>query len=375
MANPEQLEILKQDVTLWNQWRQANRSTDVDLRQANLREAKLRGADLNHANLENADLIGVDFSFADLSEANLRGAKLVRVNLTGANLAKANLSEAILTRANLHTAQLIDANLFGCSLYLANLDKANLSGANLEYVDFSGAHLIQTIIDHARFSGSKVYGVNVWDLQGEFAEQKDLVVSPPGDSIITVDNVKIAQFIYLILNNKEIRHVINTLTSKSVLILGRFTLLERKNILDALRNKLREYDLLPIVFDFDRPTDRDYTETVQTLVSLSLFVIVDVTNPKSTPLEMEATVKQFKIPYVPIIDLSADPRAFAMMIDSQNSFHWVLQTFGYHSKEELLENIDTAIISRALEKHNELRVQKAGEQKILTINDLRKANP
>jgi uncharacterized protein YjbI with pentapeptide repeats len=375
MANPEQLEILKQDVTLWNQWRQANRSTDVDLRQANLREAKLRGADLNHANLENADLIGVDFSFADLSEANLRGAKLVRVNLTGANLAKANLSEAILTRANLHTAQLIDANLFGCSLYLANLDKANLSGANLEYVDFSGAHLIQTIIDHARFSGSKVYGVNVWDLQGEFAEQKDLVVSPPGDSIITVDNVKIAQFIYLILNNKEIRHVINTLTSKSVLILGRFTLLERKNILDALRNKLREYDLLPIVFDFDRPTDRDYTETVQTLVSLSLFVIVDVTNPKSTPLEMEATVKQFKIPYVPIIDLSADPRPFAMMIDSQNSFHWVLQTFGYHSKEELLENIDTAIISRALEKHNELRVQKAGEQKILTINDLRKANP
>lgn len=372
MANPEQLEMLKQNVSIWNDWRQRNRSTDIDLRQADLREARLRGVDLSHADLENADLIGVDFSFADLREANLCGTKLVRSNFTGANLTNANLREAILTRANFHNAKLIEANLFGCSLYLANLDDANFSGANLERVDFSGAHLIHTVIDHAKISGSKVYGVNVWDLQGEFTEQKDLVVNPPGHPVITVDNIKVAQFIYLILNNKEIRNVINTLTSKSVLILGRFALPERKTVLDELRSKLREYDLLPIVFDFDRPTNRDYTETVQTLASLSLFVIVDVTNPKSTPLEMEATVKQFKIPYLPIIDLSADPKPFAMMIDSQNSYHWVLQTFGYHSKEELLENIESAIINRALEKHNELREQKAAEEKILTIHDLKK---
>ena len=135
---------------------------------------------------------------------------------------------------------------------------------------------------------------------------------------------------------------------------------------------MREYNLLPIVFDFDRPTDRDYTETVQTLAGLSLFTIVDVTSPKSTPLEMEATVKQFKIPYVPIIDISVDPRPFAMIVDSQNSFHWVLQTFGYESKEELLDNLETIIIKRALEKHNQLREQKANIQEILTLDDLKK---
>ena len=32
-----------------------------------------------------------------------------------------------------------------------------------------------------------------------------------------------------------------------------------------------------------------------------MFVIADVTSPKSTPLELEATVKQFKIPYIPIV--------------------------------------------------------------------------
>jgi hypothetical protein len=152
-----------------------------------------------------------------------------------------------------------------------------------------------------------VYGVNVWDLEGEFKEQKDLVITPPEAPSITVDNIKVAQFVYLILNNKEIRDVIDTLTSKSVLILGRFADDERKAILDALRNKLREYNLLPIVFDFDRPVDRNITETVKTLAAISYFVIADVTSPKSSPLELQAIVPDFQIPVVPIVQESELP--------------------------------------------------------------------
>jgi hypothetical protein len=145
--------------------------------------------------------------------------------------------------------------------------------------------------------------------------------------------------------------------------------------LDGLRENLRSFNLLPIVFDFDAPTDRDLTETVQTLASMSMFVIVDVTNPKSTPLEMEATVKQFKIPFMPIIDTSADPRPFAMMKDLQKSFHWVLPTLAYKSKEELFKNLKIAIVDRAVEKHNQLRDQKAKENiPMLTIEDLLKSN-
>jgi hypothetical protein len=87
---------------------------------------------------------------------------------------------------------------------------------------------------------------------------------------------------------------------------------------------------------------------------------------------MEAIVKQYKIPYVPLIDLSVDKAPFAMIVDSQKSFHWLLPTFGYRSKEELMENIDEAIIQRALEKHNELRRQKAMEPEILTLEDLKR---
>ena len=68
--------------------------------------------------------------------------------------------------------------------------------------------------------------------------------------MLTVDNLEVAQFIYLLLNNKKIGNAIDTIVKKGVLIIGRFTK-ERKNILDAIRNKLRsQYDFVPIMFDF-----------------------------------------------------------------------------------------------------------------------------
>lgn len=62
----------------------------------------------------------------------------------------------------------------------------------------------------------------------EDAIQSDLLITNKDEPIITVDSLDVAQFIYLLLNNYKIRDVINTVTSKTVLILGRFTP-ERKN--------------------------------------------------------------------------------------------------------------------------------------------------
>jgi hypothetical protein len=98
-------------------------------------------------------------------------------------------------------------------------------------------------------------------------------------------------------------------------------------------------------------------------------VIADLTSPKSTPLELEATAKQFKIPYLPILDVSVDPRPFAMLVDLQKSFHWVLPVLKYESKEQLLdeENLKIYIIDRAVAKHNELRQAKRQEPDSITL--------
>ena len=90
-----------------------------------------------------------------------------------------------------------------------------------------------------------------------------------------------------------------------MLILGRFT--ERKPILEAIRTKLRDIGYVPIVFDFTRPTDRDFTETVRTLAGMSRFIIADITKPKSVPLELQALVPNYMIPMVPIIEKGEKP--------------------------------------------------------------------
>ena len=382
MANQEQVEILKQGVQVWNKWRAKNLGFQVDLFGANLSGADLRQADLSRADLRQADLWKADLREANLREANLSGAGLMGAYLSGADLggahlygahlfgadlSGADLREADLSGADLREADLSETNLGGALLMGADLKRANLSRADLSGADLRGTSLIRTVIDKAKISGSLVYALNALDLKGEFEEQKDLIITPSKTAMITVDNIKVAQFIHLILNNEEIRDVIHTLTSKSVLILGRFSIPGRKSILDALRSKLREYDLLPIVFDFDRPTDKDFTETVNILARLSLFVIADITNPKSSPLELQATVPDYQVPFVPIIQEGEQP--FDRMVELQKKYNWVMDTLYYDSIETLINALKPAIIDPAIEKHHELRLIQAKESKNRSAKD------
>jgi hypothetical protein len=64
-----------------------------------------------------------------------------------------------------------------------------------------------------------------------------------------------------------------------------------------------------------------------------------------------------------------------MLVDSQKSFHWVLPTLKYESKEDLLhgENLKTYIIDRAVAKREELREAKNKEPEAILChgNDLK----
>jgi hypothetical protein len=120
-------------------------------------------------------------------------------------------------------------------------------------------------------------------------------------SSITVDDLEVAQFIYLLLNHKKLRNVFNAVTERGVLLLGRFGG-GGLEVLQAVADRLREEKYLPIIFDFDRPQNRNYTETVKTLAGLSRFIVADLSGP-SVPQELYATVPHFKIPFVPILGI------------------------------------------------------------------------
>jgi hypothetical protein len=310
MANEEHLTLLRQGIKAWNRWRAKHPEGPPDLSGAYLIFANLSEATLNRANLSGADLSGQDLSNKDLS-----GTNLSRANLSGQDLSNKNFS------------------------------KDDLSGANL-----SRTLLIGTNFTEATLTDCTIYGIAAWNVQLENAIQKNLIITPEDEATITVDNLKVAQFIYLMLNNKEIRDVINTLTTKSALILGCFTP-ERKAILDALRDALRTHNYLPILFDFEKPSHLDLTETVTTLAHLSRFTIVDLTEPRSAPHEAASIIPHCKVATQPIIEGSSNP--YAMFADFK-LYPWVLNLFRYSDKNMLVTSLKEHIIGPAEHKAKEL---------------------
>jgi hypothetical protein len=253
MADPEHVaRLIEKGVDAWNARRAEHpwipSHMNWRLNKADLSDADLSGADLTGANLGGVNLSGMGLCEANLRQANLSGANLSSAHLSGADLGGTDLSGASLNGANLNGAYLGGTDLSGASLNGANLRNAVLRKTNLDGADLSGANL-----SSAHLSGADL-------------SRADL--TPPGKPGITVDDIEVAQFIYLMLHNQKIRKVIDTITSKAVLILGRFTA-ERKAVLDALREELRKRDYVPILFDFDKPASKDLTATVSTLAHLA----------------------------------------------------------------------------------------------------------
>jgi uncharacterized protein YjbI with pentapeptide repeats len=306
MADEQHLKILWQGVEAWNHWRQGD-----PLGRPNLNGADLYKADLRGVNLRWASLRGVDFRAANLRGADLRGAILSQANLARTDLTRADLSAADLQVASLVGTILCDANLTGC----------------------------------------QVYGAATWGSHLEGATQVDLIITPWDEPIITVDNLEVAQFIYLLLNSQKIRDVIDTITSKVVLILGRFTP-ERKALLDGLRETLRKRHYLPVAFDCDQTAGRDLHKSVSTLAHLARFVIADISDPASISGALREILPDLAVPVQPIID--SPQRPWGMFEDFPGKYHWVLPTYEYTDLRSLLAFLEPRVIAPAEAKAQEL---------------------
>lgn len=203
MPNQEHLRILKKGVEVWNKWRYENDSIKPNLSEAKLQMVDLQGVDLRGADLRKVELFGANLYEADLRGADLRGADLSGTNLYVANFSEANLSEA---------------NLIFASANNSDFTRANLTKANLNRVAFVEANL-----EGANLSNSSIYGISAWNLRtNSDTQQLNLVITKKNEPIVTVDDIEVAQFIYLLIRHEKLRNVINSVTKKGVLILGRF---------------------------------------------------------------------------------------------------------------------------------------------------------
>ncbi|BAS54654.1 pentapeptide repeat-containing protein [Leptolyngbya boryana CZ1] len=369
---------------------------EINLQQANLfqadfRETSLEDVDFSSSNLTNAylnnlDLRGTKFLAAQLDGANLQKSNLQGVNLErtlsrGTNFYEANLEKSHFYQAALHQADLSFAKLNSANLVQAGLIRSDLSNSDLSEADLTEAELVGAWLRNTKFCKANltrakllnsqlseadfakatlvdcwVYGISAWEIKNlDTATQKNLIITRDDEPIITVDDLEIAQFIHILLSNQKIRRVIDTITSKVVLILGRFTS-ERKAILDALREELRNRNYSSVVFDFEKPSERDLTETVSTLAHLSRFVIADITDAKSIPQELQRIIPS--LPSLPIQPIILDSQHEYAMFRDFGAYRSVLPPHRYQCIEQLIVSLDEKVIAPALERAQEIAKQR-----------------
>ncbi len=325
MAHPEHQKLLVTRRDTWNEWRNRNPEVYPDLSELDLRLLRTSNARLVFGATHDHTFDDYDFSGANLSRSYLRAHNIKGMKLRGAVLKECDLSGHDLSGMDLSGCDFTGANLSGCQLRNTNLSNANVSNTNLEF-----SVVADSILRNADLSNSNVYGISVWNSDLQDASQINLRITKSDEPDLIVDNIRLAQFMYLIINNHEIRDAIDTLTSKAVLILGRFTDV-RMTVLEEVRRTIRHAGYIPLLFDFDKPASRTLTETIKTLASLSKFVIVDLSEAHSVPHELMSIVPSLpSVPVQPILEFDQD--AYAMFGDLK-SYPWVLPVIRY-AKEE-----------------------------------------
>lgn len=316
-------------------------------------QVDLSGADLSGLNLCNVRFWRVWLNEVNFQRAQLDGASFGSAMLRGTDFSHASLRGASLGEVDLMEAKLCGADLTGAFLQRASCFRTDFSAATVRQANLTMASFVDVNFERADISGCSIYGLSAWGLKLAGATQKDLVISHPSEPVVaTVDSLEVAQFVHMLLRNDRIRHVIDTITSKVVLVLGRFTP-ERKAVLDAIREELRGHDYCPVMFDFEPPASRDTQETVTLLAHMARFIIVDLTEPRSVPQELASIVPNLpSVPVQPIVACGDKPWG---MFDHFQKYAWVRRPLEYSDASDLAAKLKDAVIELAEDRAKELR--------------------
>nr|WP_283106289.1 pentapeptide repeat-containing protein [Shewanella saliphila] len=269
-------------------------------------------------------LAGSDLHFSDLCFSCFQNCSFV-----GAGLAVTKIGSA-----EFHECDFTSADLSYCSA-----EETNFSGSKFISTKLSNMSLVKTDFTDTVINEARVYGISAWDLILDGSTQSNILIEEEGTSI-TVPTIEMAQFISLLVNNSKIRDVIDTITSKVVLILGRFTE-ERKAVLDTIKTELQAIGYLPVLFDFEGPSNRDVTETIITLASLAKFVVADLSSPKSIPQELTQIIPNF--PSLPVQPVIEETQREYGMFEHFKHYPWVLDPIQY------CENNIQALVTKVTE--------------------------
>lgn len=355
MAIAEHVEIFKKGSQVWNAWRDENPHISPDLSDIDFE------SDV-HTYKEMYDMpefTGYNLSYMNINRVTARNSYFINCFFTGSTLnfsdicfslfQNCSFEEASLAVSKIGSEEFQECDFTNADLSYCSAEETNFSGSKFISTKLSNMSLVKTDFTNTVIDEARVYGISAWDLVLDGSIQNNILIEEEGMSI-TVPTIEMAQFISLLVNNSKIRDIIDTITSKVVLILGRFTE-ERKIVLDTIKTELKGRGYLPVLFDFEGPSSRDVTETIMTLASLAKFVVADLSSPKSIPQELTQIIPHFpSLPVQPVIEKTQ--REYGMF-EHFKRYPWVLEQIQYCENdiqslvEKVTQNYENYLVKEA----------------------------
>ncbi|MGP1347359.1 MAG: pentapeptide repeat-containing protein [Phycisphaerales bacterium] len=284
----------------------------------------LQGSNLSGINGRGVCFRGTRFSHSDITHC--RFSPLVLEILSRYTISPGTAPQAEEKSVSIGRTDFSGCQINDCDLSYSNFTRADLSGADI--------------------SDSRIYGANFTDIVATGLRQRSLNISPEDEwPAVSVDNVHIASLMRLVLDNKELGQIIDSLGSKTVLLLSRFSDGFAPE-LQMMREVLAENDLVPLIFDFDPPARKSNLQTIKIMASIARFAIVNISDPRSVPFEIAAIEDIPKFPTQLIIREGEEP--FGMLDGLYQDRPNIYPPIAYRSVDHLRELLNDTIIPYCL---------------------------
>jgi len=337
--------LKKSDKFIWNHWKNSYDSNEIAFQ------------GINFSNIIDKTLIKYDFSGVYFNDCTFKDIQFVECNLERSEFnrcviegSRSRFTDSNFKKSNFNFVEFSQVGFSG-----SILSNCVFKNCQLKELNFYEASLIKSEFYDCLIVDCDIFGANIWSIISENTTQKDLKI-PFGQKTInrdkeqiTIDDIELANIVYLLAVNSNFTKFINQSKSNFVLILGRFG--ENLERLRKIKEKLRKENFSPIVFDFESPDTLDLIEMIILLSLLSKFIIVDLSEPKSVPAELQAILSTLMIPVVPILNRNSTVYG---TYSFTNRYSWVLPVLIFDNIEEVLKVFKKAIIDPANDLYEEI---------------------
>ena len=108
---------------------------------------------------------------------------------------------------------------------------------------------------------------------------------------------------------------------------------------------MRQRKYVPILFDFEKPKNRNTDETITLLARMARFVVADITDAKSVLHELRAIVPD--LPSVPVQPIILAMQEEPGMFDFYRNIRSFLKVHRYANQKQLIADLGEKVIRPA----------------------------